>query len=433
MPDDVDDPSEDGSQDGPVARPLTAPRDGVPDVVTTPDRLAEAAAALAAADGPVAVDAERASGYRYGQRAFLVQLRREGAGTWLIDPVPLPDLSSLGEALGDGGVGAALGVPGPAVPGRGRPAPRRRAVRHRARRPARRPREGGPGLGGRAAARLAARQGALGGRLVHPPDAASPGSATPRSTSRSWSTCATPSPACSRSRASSAGRARSSPPSATPRRPPRARTRGAARPACTRSAAAAAWPCCASCGWSATASPSGATSPPGRVLPDRALVNAASVVPTSTEQLTALPVFSGPSNRRQAHRWLGAIERGRRLPERDLPPHALPGDGPPPPRAWKDRDPEAAATADPLPRGGDGAGRAAPAAGGEPAHPRPAAPAVLAPAAGRLGRRDRRRPWPRPAPGPGRSGWWPARWRPRSCRRRRPRTRRFPPTGVRVG
>ena len=67
------------------------------------------------------------------------------------------------------------------------------------------------------------------------------------------------------------------------------------------------------------------------------------MVPTSTEQLTTLPVFSGPSNRRQAHRWLGAIERGRRLPDRDLPPHALPGDGPPPPRAWKDRDPEAAA------------------------------------------------------------------------------------------
>ncbi len=43
------------------------------------------AAKFAAGSGPVAVDAERASGYRYGQRAYLVQLRRAGAGTALID------------------------------------------------------------------------------------------------------------------------------------------------------------------------------------------------------------------------------------------------------------------------------------------------------------------------------------------------------------
>ncbi|CAM5361068.1 Ribonuclease D OS=Streptomyces glaucescens OX=1907 GN=SGLAU_25790 PE=4 SV=1 [Streptomyces glaucescens] len=39
--------------------------------------LAEVIAAFAAGTGPVAVDAERASGYRYGQRAYLVQLRRQ--------------------------------------------------------------------------------------------------------------------------------------------------------------------------------------------------------------------------------------------------------------------------------------------------------------------------------------------------------------------
>ena len=49
----------------------------------------------------MAVDAERASGYRYSQRAYLVQLRRAGAGTFLIDPIELPDLSSLDEALAD--------------------------------------------------------------------------------------------------------------------------------------------------------------------------------------------------------------------------------------------------------------------------------------------------------------------------------------------
>ncbi|NED83693.1 ribonuclease D, partial [Streptomyces sp. SID11233] len=58
-----------------------------------------AVAAFASGSGPVAVDAERASGYRYGQRAYLVQLRREGAGTALIDPVACPDLSGLGAAL----------------------------------------------------------------------------------------------------------------------------------------------------------------------------------------------------------------------------------------------------------------------------------------------------------------------------------------------
>lgn len=68
-------------------------------MVTSDDALAEVVAAFAAGTGPVAVDAERASGYRYGQRAYLVQLRREGAGSALIDPVGCPDLSGLGSAL----------------------------------------------------------------------------------------------------------------------------------------------------------------------------------------------------------------------------------------------------------------------------------------------------------------------------------------------
>ena len=54
-----------------------APSEGVPDVVVDERRLVGAGRAVAAGTGPVAVDAERASGYRYGQRAYLVQLRRE--------------------------------------------------------------------------------------------------------------------------------------------------------------------------------------------------------------------------------------------------------------------------------------------------------------------------------------------------------------------
>ncbi|MGI8949360.1 MAG: HRDC domain-containing protein [Ornithinimicrobium sp.] len=80
---------------------LDAPRDGVPAVVQDDSGLHDAIAALRVGTGPVAVDAERASGYRYGQSAYLVQLRRAGSGTWLIDPVPLPDLHTLDEALAD--------------------------------------------------------------------------------------------------------------------------------------------------------------------------------------------------------------------------------------------------------------------------------------------------------------------------------------------
>ena len=80
--------------------PLHEPAGGVPHVVEDERELARAAAAIAAGEGPVGIDAERASGYRYGQRAYLVQVRREGAGTWLVDPVGCPDLGPLDDAIG---------------------------------------------------------------------------------------------------------------------------------------------------------------------------------------------------------------------------------------------------------------------------------------------------------------------------------------------
>src|SRR5258708_21011795 len=84
-----------------VTVPLLEPREGLPPLIVTAADLAEATERLAAGTGPVAVDAERASGFRYGHRAFLVQLPRQAAGTVLIDPVACPDLSRLDEALAE--------------------------------------------------------------------------------------------------------------------------------------------------------------------------------------------------------------------------------------------------------------------------------------------------------------------------------------------
>ena len=89
-----DEPVTDEAAEAPAPLPvLTEPAEGVPPVITSEAELDDCAAAIAAGVGPVALDAERASGYRYGQSAYLVQVRREGAGTWLIDPVALPDLT----------------------------------------------------------------------------------------------------------------------------------------------------------------------------------------------------------------------------------------------------------------------------------------------------------------------------------------------------
>jgi ribonuclease D len=83
---------------------LTAPTEGVPPIVTTPDALQQAIDALRAGTGPVAVDAERAHGFRYSQRAYLIQLRRAGSGTHLVDPIAFgqpADLSALGAAVSE--------------------------------------------------------------------------------------------------------------------------------------------------------------------------------------------------------------------------------------------------------------------------------------------------------------------------------------------
>ncbi|MBF4160219.1 ribonuclease D [Nocardioides acrostichi] len=85
----------------PEPAPLLELRDPLPEVIDTDQGLARLCTAIAAGSGPLALDAERASGYRYSNRAYLIQMRREGAGTWLLDPVPFENLAPLQEALGE--------------------------------------------------------------------------------------------------------------------------------------------------------------------------------------------------------------------------------------------------------------------------------------------------------------------------------------------
>ena len=326
---------------GPPARPLDAPRDGVPDLVTNPEQLAEAVSALGSGTGPVAVDAERASGYRYGQRAFLVQLRREGAGTLLVDPVPLPDLSTLTRALGDAEWvlhAASQDLPCLAELGL---------------------RPGDELFDTELAARLAGFdkvglasivERLLGWQL------------TKEHSAVDWSTRPLPEPwlryaaldvevlvelrDALHAELEAQGKSewarqefaavRDAPP-APPRDDPWRRTSGMHAVRSRRQLAALREL------WTEREEMARRRDlAPGRVLPDRALISAVTAMPSTTDELVKLPIFSGPANRRIAERWLGAISRGRRLPDEELPPHALPGDGPPPPRMWKDRDPAAA-------------------------------------------------------------------------------------------
>ncbi|WP_371820937.1 hypothetical protein [Tsukamurella sp. PLM1] len=71
--------------------PLTEPTEGVPEPLTTIDQFAECAAALRRGSGPVALDTERASGFTYSSRAYLIQIKRTGSGLFLLDPILEPE------------------------------------------------------------------------------------------------------------------------------------------------------------------------------------------------------------------------------------------------------------------------------------------------------------------------------------------------------
>ncbi|MBT0994927.1 HRDC domain-containing protein [Cellulomonas sp. DKR-3] len=334
------DPSGDAPEDAVV--PLTDPAEGIPPVVETPEALAAVVAAFGAGTGPVAVDAERASGYRYGQRTYLVQLRREGAGTALIDPIALPDLSALSEALV--GVEWVLHAASQDLPGLAEQGMRPSRVFDT---------ELGARLLGLERVGLAAVVAdTLGLGLAKEHSAVD------------WSTRPLPTEwlryaaldvevlvevrQVLAERLAVAGKAewaaqefeavRTAPPP-PPRVEPWRRVSGlhAIRDARRLAVVRELW----------TTRDTNARQrdiSPGRVLPDAAIVAAAQALPRSVPALTALPAFSGKGTRRRAPLWQAAIDRALALPDGELPSVRGPkSDAPPPPRAWADRDPAAAA------------------------------------------------------------------------------------------
>jgi ribonuclease D len=309
-------------------------------VIDTSTRLVGYAEALRAGTGPVAVDAERASGYRYGQRAYLVQLRRNGSGTGLVDPIALPDLSVVQEAIADEEwVLHAANQDLPCLAEIGL-VPKRVFDTELAARLAGLPRVG---LG-------AVVESLLGWSLQKGHSAAD------------WSTRPLPEEwliyaaldvevlvelrdalagilaeqgKTEWARQEFEAILAAGPPA--PKQDPWRRTSGVhglrnrRQLGMLRSL------------WQARDDLARRRDiAPGRVLPDSAMVSAVQADPRTEAALLELPVFRGRANRKLVGTWFGAIARGRELPESELPSQSRPGDGPPPVNRWADRDPAAA-------------------------------------------------------------------------------------------
>nr|WP_319593314.1 ribonuclease D [Georgenia subflava] len=335
-------PASDGAPAAPATQPLTVPADGVPPVTATPDELDAVVAALRASGGPIAVDAERASGFRYGQSAYLVQLRRAGAGTVLLDPVPLDDLTALAEVVN------------PAE-----------WVLHAADQDLPCLRELGLTPAALFDTELASRL--LGSERVGLAAviAENLGYALAKEHSAAdWSTRPLPESWLRyaaldvelllelrdvlTARLEQAGKlewaleefehVRTAPP-AEPRVDPWRRTAGLQNVRSPRGLAVAreVWLAREDLARRRDRSP-------GRVLPAAAIVAAAQAQPSSVEELVKVREFGGKGTRRHAAYWQAAVSRALALPESELPPRRAPhapGELPPP-RSWAERNPEAA-------------------------------------------------------------------------------------------
>lgn len=319
---------------------LLTPGDGVPEVITTSDELAAAAQAIAAGTGPIAVDAERASGFRYSSRAYLVQLRRAGAGSFLVDPIPTADAMAPLAAAMDGPewVLHAANQDLPCLAELGlHPASLFDTE-----------------LAGRLAgfervglAAIVERTLGLGLQKGH-------GAAdwSSRPLPESWLVYAAldvevllelrealvvelaAQGKTEWARQEFEHVRRAGPPAPKPERWRRTSGMQAVRKPRQLAAVRELWR-------ARDALAARRDVAPGRVLPDSAIVAAAAADPPDTLTLTALPVFGGRAQRRQADTWLGALRRARTLGAADLPPSAAPFEGPPPANRWADKDPAA--------------------------------------------------------------------------------------------
>ncbi len=308
----------------------------------TPDALTESICRLASGAGPVAVDAERASGYRYTQRAYLVQLRREGAGTILIDPLPLGDLRALNQAIGDAEWvlhAASQDLPCLAELGL---RPRRLFDTELAAR-----------LAGFERVGLASLTEQLLGYTLDKHHSAADWSLRPLP--ETWLTYAAldvellvPLREVLAAELERQGKTRwaeqefaalaatAGAPS-RPRPDPWRRTSGIHRVKGQRALARvrALW-------YARDEVAARRDTAPGRVLPDAAIIAAAEMDPRDERSLMLLPGFAGRSVRRLARVWLRALAEARELPDEALP--TTPSyDGPPPAHRWAERDPAAAA------------------------------------------------------------------------------------------
>ena len=321
------------------APPLLGLRDGLPLVVETDSALAEVCASVAAGSGPVAIDAERASGYRYSTRAYLIQLRREGSTTALIDPIAFDTLDPLQAVLEDTEwILHAATQDLPCLTELGL-RPHRLFDTELAGRLLGYPRVG--------LATLV--ETILGSRLAKEHSAVD------------WSTRPLPAPWLEYAaldvevlielrdalaqELEDTGKAewarqefdhlRSF--EFTPRVEAWRRTSGLHRVRGRRALAAvrAMWE-----RRDQIAEQRDVT--PGRILPDSALVAAAVAMPSDRQSLLSTKGFHGRGADRYASRWVAALNGARDLPEADLPTRSPRGDGPPLPRAWAEKDPVAA-------------------------------------------------------------------------------------------
>ncbi|WP_156688937.1 HRDC domain-containing protein [Mycobacterium sp. Marseille-P9652] len=334
--------------DGPDPTPLLHPAEGIPELAVSVREIAAAADLLDSGRGPFAVDAERASGFRYSNRAYLIQIRRAGAGTVLIDPVshgadPITALRPVADVLGaDEWIlhSADQDLPCLAEVGLRPPAlydtelAGRLAGFDRVNLATMVERLLGFGLAkGHGAADCSKRPlpeewlnyAALDVELLLELRAAISGVLDEQGKS-GWA-------AEEFDYLREAG-TREVPPAA--RRDRWRRTSGIHRVRDRRALAAVRelWT-------TRDRIAQRRDIAPRRVLPDSAIIDAAVADPKTVEELVALPVFGGRNQRRSAATWLAALEAARNNPR--PPEDAEPPNGPPPPARWSRRKPEAAA------------------------------------------------------------------------------------------